>query len=365
MDFLSIRKKARERAQAREAAQPSGPPADASGRSATPAPEPEPGIELELDPGPPAWRPDPPLGHEAPAAEAEPRAAPDAGASPFAERRRSRVGESAADASPPARETQERLAGLAPSPDGRFATWRPGAGPPPVEPDPRAWSPPADRRPEEPGREPPAEPSLEPEPIGGWSAPPRPVAPQGRARSPDPEDPLDLFFYRPDEEAALVPALGGGASEEAQLQAPVELHEFLTFLLGSEEYAVPIEHVREVLRAPAITEVPRAPTHVLGVVTVRGEVVAVIDTRGRLGLGGESTGARIVIVDAGEGPLGLLVDAVTSVVRLPSGSIEPCPQGISTAASECVIGIGRQRDRLFMVVDAAALLPRDRQAKGR
>jgi purine-binding chemotaxis protein CheW len=98
---------------------------------------------------------------------------------------------------------------------------------------------------------------------------------------------------------------------------------------------------------------------VLGVVTVRGEVVAVVDARGRLGLGGSgSATSRIVIVDAGDGPLGLLVDAVTSVVRLPRGSIEPCPQGISSGAADCVTGIGRYRDRLFMVIDAAALMPR-------
>jgi purine-binding chemotaxis protein CheW len=264
-----------------------------------------------------------------------------------------------------ARETQERLAGLAPTPDGRFSTWRPGSGPPPVEPDPGAWAPAAERRPLEPEREEEPRPEPLPERVAAWSASARAEVPHGRALPAEPADPLDLFFYRPDEEATLVPAIGGAGGEETALQAPVALHEFLTFLLGKEEYAVPIEHVREVLKAPAITEVPRAPTHVLGVVTVRGEVVAVIDARARLGLGGESSGARIVIVDAGEGPLGLLVDGVTSVVRLPSGSIEPCPQGISTAAAECVIGIGRQRDRLFMVLDAAALLPGDRQAKGR
>jgi purine-binding chemotaxis protein CheW len=346
MDFLSIRKKARERAQAKEAAQPSA-PSDAD------AERPEAQGERAT------WSPEPPLGHDPGAPE--PAASPDRDAG--AQRRRVR-GEWSSEL---ASETQERLAGLAPTPDGRFATWRPGSGPPPVEPDPGAWAPRVDRRPVEPLGE-----EVLPEPVPevrtgpvAWSPPARAEPPRAGALPEEPADPLDLFFYRPDEEAALVPAIGGAGGEEAALQAPVALHEFLTFLLGQEEYAVPIERVREVLKAPAITEVPRAPTHVLGVVTVRGEVVAVIDARARLGLGGESSGARIVIVDAGEGPLGLLVDAVTSVVRLPAGSIEPCPQGISTAAAECVIGIGRQRDRLFMVLDVAALLPRERQAKGR
>jgi purine-binding chemotaxis protein CheW len=137
--------------------------------------------------------------------------------------------------------------------------------------------------------------------------------------------------------------------------------EFLTFLLGAEEYAVAIERVREVVRAPPITEVPRAPAHILGVVTVRGEVVAVIDPRRRLGLPpahpAEGEG-KVVIVDAGEGPCGLHVDRVASVVRLLPGSVEPCPQGIAGQRAEFLAGIGREGDRLFTVLDLTALLRR-------
>jgi purine-binding chemotaxis protein CheW len=116
-----------------------------------------------------------------------------------------------------------------------------------------------------------------------------------------------------------------------------------------------------VLKAPPITEVPRAPAHVLGVVTVRGEVVAVLDPRRRLGLRGAlpAPGAgRVVIVDAGEGPCGLLVDAVASVVRLRPGAVEPCPQGLGGASAECLAGIGREGERLFTVLDLGALFRR-------
>jgi purine-binding chemotaxis protein CheW len=66
----------------------------------------------------------------------------------------------------------------------------------------------------------------------------------------------------------------------------------------------------------------------------------------------------IVIVDAGEGPCGLLVDRVTSVVRVPRGSVEPCPQAVAGARAEILAGIGRAGERLFTVLDAAALLRR-------
>jgi purine-binding chemotaxis protein CheW len=145
--------------------------------------------------------------------------------------------------------------------------------------------------------------------------------------------------------------------------------EYLTFLLGAEEYAVAIERVREVMKSPPVTEVPRAPPHVLGVVTVRGEVVAVIDPRRRLGLPGLAPegNERVIIVDAGDGPCGILVDRVASVVRLRPGTIEPCPQGLGGANADCLAGIGREGDRLFTVLDLGALLrrnPSDRARQG-
>ncbi len=128
-----------------------------------------------------------------------------------------------------------------------------------------------------------------------------------------------------------------------------------------------IDRVREVMRSPPITEVPRAPADVLGVITVRGEVVAVLDPRARLGLsrGEAGGGGRVIIVDDGAGACGLLVDGVASVVRLPRGSIEPCPQGIGGASADCLEGIGRDHDRLFTVLSVGALLKPVRRADGR
>jgi purine-binding chemotaxis protein CheW len=249
-------------------------------------------------------------------------------------------------------ELAARLQDLPAPAEGRFTTWRPGAGAPP-----RAAAPP------------PAQRAPEPDTFqvasalgGALSAIPAassggPEAPHGKAA-----DPLDEFFYREDEEAPEVPALGVALAQPgADEQGSTILEEYLTFVLGEEEYAVAIERVREVMRAPPITEVPHAPPDVLGVVTVRGEVVAVFDPRRRLRLPGSAPiagGGRVVIVDAGEGPCGLLVDAVANVVRLRPGSIEPCPQGIGGASADCLAGIGRQGERLFTVLDLGAFLRR-------
>jgi purine-binding chemotaxis protein CheW len=316
MDFLRIRKKALERAKAKESA-----PAEPARSEPPPTP---PAVE------PPAQPPGQPAG------------------APFVERRRRRGDEQIlTDADVLEGALRARLQGLTPAPDARFATWRPGAGPPPVEPEELAW---------------PESHDVPGEQDERYSEP-SPSRSGGPATAPDA---LDPFFYRAGEEEAAVPSFGGAVVDEPIPLRTETIDEFLTFRLGGEDYGVPIEQIREVLRTPPITEVPRAPAHVLGVVTVRGEIVAVIDTRRRLGLGGGDVAAgRIVIVDAGEGPLGLLVDAVAGVVRLPQGSIEPCPQGIAAAATDCVTGIGRWRDRLFMVVDVGALLRRGRPAEAR
>lgn len=315
MDFLKIRKKARERAPARRPAPGVAPP----GTGPAPAPE------------------------KARAVADEP-----AGSVPtFSE--------------PPPASAQ----GV----DPRFTTWRPGTGERPFIPAPDPSQPPPEPQPvQDPAHQrrargapaPPAALAAR-EPPSAEAVAPAPRVSGGHPRTAPERDPLDEFFFRDDEEVPALAALPADVEPVPAAGEDVGVEEYLTFRLGVEEYAVAIELVREVLKAQQVTEVPRAPAGVLGVVTVRGEVVAVFDPRRRLGLPGapprEGSG-RIVIVDDGEGPCGLLVDGVASVVRLPRGSIEPCPQGIGGASADCLAGIGRERSRLFTVLELGALLRR-------
>ncbi|HZZ86041.1 MAG TPA: chemotaxis protein CheW [Anaeromyxobacteraceae bacterium] len=215
------------------------------------------------------------------------------------------------------------------------------------------WSP-SMLPPEPPIHEPPAVQPLIPPALPAVPAPsaPAPSAPRG--------DALAEFFFDEHEAGPAVPDLGGDPLAEARSGEPAEeRREYLAFRLGGEEYAFGIEAIREILKAPPITEVPRAPAHVLGVITVRGEVIPVFDPRHRLGLPPAGPGGgpgRVIICDAGEGPCGLLVDAVAQVVRLPPSAIEQKPQGIVGSSSEYIAGIGRDRDRLFILLDLAAVL---------
>jgi purine-binding chemotaxis protein CheW len=200
---------------------------------------------------------------------------------------------------------------------------------------------------------PPAEPAGPP--GGGGPAARPPSLPQ---RQDQPEDPLREFFFREGEPGSPVLEVGVYAAPRPEAAAPEEPREYLAFHIGEEEYAVDIRWVAEVLKAPVVTEVPRTPPHVLGVILIRGEVVPVVDARRRLGLPGQPAGraSRAIVCDVGDGPVGLLVDGVSQVVRLPPSAIEPRPQGVGGVDPETLSGLGRIGSRLFILLDVPALL---------
>lgn len=120
--------------------------------------------------------------------------------------------------------------------------------------------------------------------------------------------------------------------------------------LGGETYGVDIAHIHTVIMPQTITPVPKAPSFVQGVMNLRGRIVPVVDLRKRFGLAplGEDPasqkGVRIVIVDGGKDGLsaGLIVDAVSEVLRVPLSAIDPPSALVSTAnGADCVSGIGR------------------------
>jgi purine-binding chemotaxis protein CheW len=124
------------------------------------------------------------------------------------------------------------------------------------------------------------------------------------------------------------------------------VREFLAFLLGPETYALPLSCVREIMRVPMITEVPRAPHEVLGIVSVRGQVTTLLDLRRKLRVAESpiSTRTRVLLVDQGDEILGLLCDRVLQVHRLSEEEVEMASV-LGREASSYVMGIGRPGQR--------------------
>jgi purine-binding chemotaxis protein CheW len=140
---------------------------------------------------------------------------------------------------------------------------------------------------------------------------------------------------------SLIPAL---ARDENKGRSDDTAYEFLAFKLASETYALPLAGVQEILKPPRITKVPRAPYQTLGIVSVRGRVTTVIDLRRRLRVAEAPVdkNTRVLLVDAGEEVLGLLVDSVLQVYRLYDDEVE-LASAVGGDLNEYVMGIGRPR----------------------
>jgi len=133
--------------------------------------------------------------------------------------------------------------------------------------------------------------------------------------------------------------------------------EYVAFGLAGEAYAVPIARITEILKPLPITPVPRAPRVVIGVMTVRGRLVTVVDLRRRLRLreAPMDSRSRILITDTGEERVGLLVDEVLQVHRLAEGEIEPA-EVLGGDPQPYIAGIGRPEGALLVLLDLRPIL---------
>lgn len=137
--------------------------------------------------------------------------------------------------------------------------------------------------------------------------------------------------------------------------------ELLCFRLASEEYAFPITEVKEIIRPRDIAEVPRVPAYVLGVISLRGVIVPVCDLRKRLGLPvREPTRAtRIVIASDETKTLGMVVDEVTQVVRIPADTLDPPPPVIGGVEGEFIEAVGRDDHRMIILLNLKRIFQMD------
>ena len=127
----------------------------------------------------------------------------------------------------------------------------------------------------------------------------------------------------------------------------------VTFHLADEEYGVGIDSVQEIIRASDITYVPGAPSHVKGVINLRGNIIPVVDLRRRFCLPeiAENETQRIIVVELGEKRLGILVDSVSQVIRLSSSIIEKIPEEVTTVDANYIKGVGKLDSRLIIILD--------------
>jgi purine-binding chemotaxis protein CheW len=129
--------------------------------------------------------------------------------------------------------------------------------------------------------------------------------------------------------------------------------QLVVFDLAGEVYGVNIETVREIIRMQDVTYVPDAPEFVEGVINLRGRVIPVVDLRKRFSLTqSEATEeSRVVVVDIGGEDIGVIVDAVTEVLRIAVDSIESTASLVTTEDSYYLEGIVKVDDGLLILLD--------------
>ena len=173
--------------------------------------------------------------------------------------------------------------------------------------------------------------------------PAMPQAALSKVAASTPEIAADL----PIEEPVSGSLVGETAVEESAAET-----EMLAFLLSGEEYVVAVEQVNEVLKMWSLTPVPNAPEHILGVSSLRGAMLTIIDLGKRLGLGPAAVNekARVVVVTVDDEKVGFIVDRVTGVVKLSPGLVRAVPETVEHGV-EFLRGIARKGERLFILLD--------------
>ena len=141
-------------------------------------------------------------------------------------------------------------------------------------------------------------------------------------------------------------------------------HQYLTFVLGDEVYAIDILRVQEIKGYSAITPLPHMPPHLRGVMNLRGTIVPVIDLRLRLGMASApyTKFTVIILVTVGTRMHGMIVDAVSDVLQLAPASIEPTPDLGAGVDTSFLTGMAKPGDRLITVLNVERVVGGDEAA---
>ena len=143
-------------------------------------------------------------------------------------------------------------------------------------------------------------------------------------------------------------------ADEATSEIVAETYlEFLCFRVSDEIYGINIMDIKEIIKPREVTEVPRAPVFISGVLSLRGTIIPIIDMRVRLDLARqEPTGKeRIVVIKNNNSFSGLMVDEVTQVVQVQLDDLETAPAVLDGIDRDFVSGLGRSNGQLIIILN--------------
>ena len=147
--------------------------------------------------------------------------------------------------------------------------------------------------------------------------------------------------------------------EKESSSSSEESLQLVSFELSGEEFGVDIMQVSEIIPISKITRIPQAPECVKGLINLRGKIVVVIDLNRRLGFSPRESDSlsKIIIVKVKDTTIGMLVNSVNGILKLPLSSIESTPDMIkSKINSEYLTGVGKAGNRLLILLNLARVL---------
>ena len=146
-----------------------------------------------------------------------------------------------------------------------------------------------------------------------------------------------------------------GGSEHSE-----DIVQLVGFIIGEEEYAVPILTIQEIIKPISWTRVPQTPNYVLGVFNLRGSVIPLIDLRTKFGLSAKNHNdeTRFFVLKQGDEVAGFVIDRLTAAIRINKADIGPAPDTID-AENSTIDGVGKQEGRILTILKVNKLLERD------
>ncbi len=147
-----------------------------------------------------------------------------------------------------------------------------------------------------------------------------------------------------------------------------DTHQYLTFTLGSEMFAVGILNVKEIIEYGNLTEIPMMPAFIRGVINLRGAVVPVVDLAARFGgkISDVQRRTCIVIVEVtqedAKHDIGIMVDAVSEVLEIQAGEIEPPPSFGARIRADFIAGMGKVGGKFVIILQIDRVLSVDEMA---
>ncbi len=146
--------------------------------------------------------------------------------------------------------------------------------------------------------------------------------------------------------------------EGEDLLTDANMIQLVSFMLDDVEYGIDILSVHEIMRMPDIARLPNTPSFIQGVINLRGNIIPVVDVRERFGfpLVEITDLTRVIVIESMEKLVGLLVDNVHQVVRLPESHIDPPAELVEGVSEDFIKGIGRLNKRLIVILNLRNML---------